>query len=142
MSNFDASLVTSFAFLFYQCSMLEEFIQPVKGTPSLTSLESMFEGCSSIKKVDLTKLNTENVINMDALFYGCSDLHYIKMSNLDLGKVETAQIMLEGIGYFDYGHYYLDLKDSNLTDSIFVNLFKNERLYTCLGLPKSDFNEV
>ena len=138
MSNFNASLVVSFAYMFYQCSLLEEFVPPQTKTPLLANIESMFEGCSNLVSINFTQFNFENVINMDALFYNCSSLVYVNMSYLDLLKVESAEFMLDGANSLKY----LDFRDSKLADAILKNLFKDENIYTCLGQAKSDYKEI
>ena len=138
MSNFNASLVTSFAYMLYQCTSLEGFVLPKTESPLLTNIESMFEGCSNLILIDLTQFNFENVINMDALFYNCSSLVYVNMSSLNLGKVESAEFMIDGAKDL----IYLDFKGSNLTDAMLKNLFKDQYPYICLGQTKSEYKEI
>ena len=80
LSHLDATLITSFKSLFYECSSLKSVFPTKVPTLSLTTMKSMFEGCSSILAIDISKYYTSLVTNIDFIFYGCKSVKAIDFS--------------------------------------------------------------
>ena len=97
LSHLDATQITSFENLFYECLALKSVTPTKVPTLSLTTMSSMFEGCISILAIDLSKYYTSLVTNLDFLFYGCKSLKAIDLLGNNFDKVESIISMFEGL---------------------------------------------
>ena len=96
LSHLDATQITSFENMFYECISLKSVIPTKVPTLSLTTMKSMFDGCISIIYIDLSKYYTSLVTNIDFLFYGCKSLKAIDMSCRDFKNLASANSFLYG----------------------------------------------
>ena len=95
LSHLDATQITSFAYLFFECTALKSVIPTKVPTLSLTTMMSMFEGCSSILAIDLSKYDISQVTNMDYLFSGCKSVKVIDFSCNNFGNIVSANSFID-----------------------------------------------
>ena len=75
LSNFNTDNVTNMAWMFCRCSSLNNINLSNFNTNNVTNMAGMFGGCSSLNNINLSNFNTNNVTNMGSMFYGCSSLN-------------------------------------------------------------------
>ena len=78
-------LLTSTAFMFYNCESLESIDLSSFNTNNVTNMSYMFYNCESLESLDLSSFNTNNVTNMSHMFSGCKSL---KIENIKIKKNE------------------------------------------------------
>ena len=88
--------LTNTAFMFAECSSLNNINLSNFNTNNVTNMKSMFSGCSSLNNIDLSNFNTNNVTNMEYMFFGCLSLNNINLSNFNTNNVTDMERMFEG----------------------------------------------
>lgn len=93
LSGLITDKVTSFKFLFFNCSDLESITFGNWNTSNVTSCYGMFYGCKKIESLDLSFMNTQKVIDMSSMFQSCSKLKNLNISNFDTTNVTSMKQM-------------------------------------------------
>ena len=133
LSHLDATQITSFENLFYECSALK-LVTPTKvPTLSLTTMKSMFDGCESIIYIDLSKYYTSLVTNMDFLFYRCNSLKAIDMSCISFQNLASIKSMFYGTDDLATFFYNDKIGSSPVLTQTFIELYSNGNLNLCIA---------
>ena len=93
LNNFDISLVTDMAHMFYYCTSLISVDILNVTTKNLKNIYMMFYHCLSLISIDLSSFDTSSVTDMSELFYGCQKLEYINIKNF----TQTEGLKTNGI---------------------------------------------
>ena len=113
LSHFDSSFIEDTAFMFYNCSSLEEINFENFNTSRVTSMMRMFNSCSNLKSLDLSIFNTSKVTDMNSMFSSCSNLKSLNLSIFDTSKVVNLGYMLYSCTSLEY----LDISNFNISQT-------------------------
>lgn len=124
------SSVTSFAYLFKDCTALVDVDFSKTNSSKITSLYYAFYG-TGIVDVDLNNLDTSNVTSMERAFFNCASLTSLKIDKWDASKVTTMSCMF---------YKCLKLKDLKIFKKVrdLTNLYLT--FYQCEALESLDLS--
>ena len=91
LSNFDASKVTDFHWMFSTCSGMQKITFGNIDTSLVENMASLFTLCSQLTSVDLSHFKTSKVKTMYNMFSDCSNLEIINFGNIDTSLVTNMQ---------------------------------------------------
>ena len=83
------------AFMFANCSSLENLDLSAFYTNNVKTMYGMFRNCSALQTLDVTKMKTGKVTSMFSMFEGCSGLTSIDVSHFDTRNVTSLESMFE-----------------------------------------------
>lgn len=95
IENIKTENVTSFEWMFRECSSLTTLDLSSFNPAHLKTIEAMFFGCSGLTSIDISHFNTSEVTHWWGLFSGCSGLTSLDVSHLDTSSAEHFNSVFE-----------------------------------------------
>ena len=117
IENIKTENVTSFEWMFRECSSLTTLDLSTFNPAHLKTIEAMFYGCSGLTTIDINHFNTSEVTHWWGLFSGCSGLTSLDVSHLDTSSAEHFNSVFEGCSNLTS----LDVSHFNTSNVVWMN---------------------
>ena len=85
--------LTSFNYMFLNCTSLKDLGMEYCNTASVQSMVGMFQNCDGFTELDLSYMNTESLTNVSNMFMGSDNLESVNLSGWNVSKITNFSKM-------------------------------------------------
>ena len=122
VAHFNTSNVKDFTYLFNNCNQAKINISKDWDTSKVTTMQNAFNSCRVITELDLSNWNTSNVTNIEAMFNSCSGLQRLDLKNWTIPKITNLNNLFNNCDVLTY----LDIRNFDFTNiTRYSNIFNN-----------------